>query len=65
MIVNVGNLAYFITLLVFIIFTFLIGIILKNKNERTQKIILITIAFINLTIHFLKLLKNEVVYDTD
>lgn len=56
MIVNVGNLAYFITLFVFLILTILVGIILKNKNIKTQKVILILIAFINLAIHFLKLL---------
>ena len=56
MTVNVGNLVYFITLLVFIIFTVLVGSILKKTNEKTQKIVLISIAFINLAVHFLKLL---------
>lgn len=56
MIINLGNIYYFIILGVFVILTLFIGVLLKNKSSKTQNNVLLFIAILNLVIHFLKLL---------
>lgn len=59
MIIEWGNTIQYITLGVFLVITILFGLILRNKDQEMQKKVLIVVAFINLAIHFLKLLIPE------
>ena len=56
MIVKIGNIYYF--LYIIIAFTLLIGIylFLKNKTVKFQYRFILTMCFLNLALHFLKLL---------
>lgn len=56
MIVEIGSVAYYIGLAVFLVLTILIGLLLKNKSDSTKRKILIVISFMGLALHFLKLL---------
>lgn len=54
--VEMGNLYYFIYLGIFLLLTVSIGFLLKGKSQNKQYKILLILAFINLAIHFMKLL---------
>ena len=56
MIVELGSTGYFIGLVGFLVFTILIGLLLKNKSDDTKRKMLIVISFVGFAIHFLKLL---------
>ena len=59
MVVEMFNTYHLITLGIFAIITILIGVILKNKDQESQRKALLIIAFANLALHFLKLLIPE------
>lgn len=59
MFVEMGNTYHLITLGIFLVITILVGIILKNKDQDVQRKTLLIIAFVNLGLHFLKLLIPE------
>lgn len=56
MIVELGSTGYFIGLVGFLVFTILIGLLLKNKSDDTKRKMLIVISFVGFALHFLKLL---------
>ena len=59
MVIELWNTYHLITLGVFLIVLLTLGLLLKNKDQSVQKKVLIVIAFVNLAIHFLKLLIPE------
>lgn len=57
--VELWETTHLLTLGIFVVVLVAIGLILKNKNQEVQNKALISLAFINLAIHFLKLLIPE------
>lgn len=55
MVVEFGNTYYFIGLGVFFLLTLIVGLILKGKDSKKQKIILCVISFLMFATHFVKL----------
>jgi hypothetical protein len=59
MVVELWNKYHLITLGVFVFILALIGLIIRKKDQRIQSRVLLVIAFLNLALHFLKLLIPE------
>lgn len=54
MIVKVGNIFYFIPIMIMVGIIVGLYFILKNKSENTKRIVIIAILFLNFALHFLK-----------
>jgi hypothetical protein len=56
MVVKLGNLYYFIYLIIFVAIIAFLWLILKNRKQSTQYKVLLAISFASFIVHFLKLL---------
>ena len=60
---EIGNFWYFLSLALLVIIPLVLYLILKNKSEKTIKYTLLTIAFLNFALHFLKILHPDYLAD--
>ena len=55
MVFQIGNIYYYLSILVMFLLPVMLYILVRNKSEKTIKITLLSVAFFNFLLHFLKI----------